>query len=363
MTREDIDSLLDDAYTALLQEDAAGARRHLDSLRKVAADEPEVLILEMEILEAEGADEEAVAAAEEARARFPKDMLIGFHFSTLMLDMFDDVTEARPVLEALLARLDKGEKPGLTAKAHDLQDDERDPDDEFRLGVALELSYCRLQEEDPQGALVLAEKAVKIAPDDADPRLARARALFDLCELDDAKKAIAQAIDRNPQQGECYWFRGRLLTAMGDEEGAQRAFDRAVALDPERFTAPFRMTEDAFVAKMEEALAELPDSIRDYLKNVAIMVEDIPDVAALKSETPVLSPSLLGLHRGLPPALDSVENKAPTLPNEILLFRKNIEIAAQDEGDLIDLIGSTLIHEIGHYLGLDEEDLIERGLE
>jgi predicted Zn-dependent protease with MMP-like domain len=50
-------------------------------------------------------------------------------------------------------------------------------------------------------------------------------------------------------------------------------------------------------------------------------------------------------------------------PSAIVLFQKNLERFATSRADLIEQIGVTLIHEVGHFLGLDEEELYERGLD
>ena len=50
-------------------------------------------------------------------------------------------------------------------------------------------------------------------------------------------------------------------------------------------------------------------------------------------------------------------------PSSIVLYQKNLESFARDRKDLVEQIGITLIHEVGHFLGLDEEDLWELGLE
>jgi predicted Zn-dependent protease with MMP-like domain/Tfp pilus assembly protein PilF len=365
MPDADIDALLDKAFEALWQGELEDARRLLDEARQIDSKDREVLLLEVDLFEAEGAGEEAVAAIEEALKLYEDDLALTFRYATLLLDIYDDVPGARPMLERVRERLKKGERPVGTNRvegAANDNDEEHDFVEELLLDVLLSLSDCRAADHDPMGALDAAEEAVQLVPDDAMARLARAAALFDLCRLEEAEKAVAQALDREPRLADAYWLRGRLLTVRGDEKGATRALERAVSIEPERFFTPFKVSEDDFARVMEESLAALPDQVRAYLKNVVICVEDLPDMERLRLSDPPLSPGCLGLYEGTPPALASGDDPWAHFPNHITLFRKNIELSAGTEEDLHEAIATTLLHEVGHYLGLDEDDLDERGL-
>lgn len=365
MPDADFDTLLDDAYEALAAGELEDARRLLDEVRQLDSKDRDVLLLEADVFEAEGAGEEAVAAVEEALKLYEKDLALTFRYATLLLDIYDDVPGARPLLEEVRERLLKGERPSGGARVEGAANDDDEEEgyvSELLLDVLLSLSDCRAADHDPMGALDAAEEAVELMPADAQARLARAAALFDLCRLDEASKAIAQALDREPRMADAYWLRGRLLTVQGDEAGAKRALERAVNLEPERFFVPTDVSEDEFVRIMEESLDDLPEQVSSYLKNVAIAVEDLPNMERLRLSDPPLSPGCLGLYEGTPPSLASGDDPWAHFPNQITLFRKNIELAAASADDLQDIIATTLLHEVGHYLGLDEDDLDERGL-
>lgn len=359
--------LLDEAYEALYDGQLDAARQALDKARRHDASKgkgqsAEVRLFEIELLDAEGKNEEAVSAAEEALGELPKSMLLKLRLATLLLDVYDDVIGARPHLEDLLARLDKGEQTDAASPPGEAADTKADARNDFLLEVLLTLSDARAADHDPKGALTAAERAAKTAPDDAMARVALGAAQFDNCLVDDAEKAVAQAIDRDPRCADAFWLRGRILTAKGDDAGADKAFARAVALDDERFQKPFRLAEDGFAKLMEQSYEDLPTQVKNYLKNVAVTVEDVPDLARLTSSDPPLSPGSLGLYEGTPPSLAPGDDPWSHFPSRITLFRKNIEISSTNEDELKDLVSSTLLHEVGHYLGLDEEDLDERGL-
>ena len=368
---ENVADWLDEAYEALYDERLDAARQAHDRARRLDASKgkgqsAEVRLFEIELLDAEGKSEEAVSAAEEALEDLPKSMLLKLRLATLLLDVYDDVIGARPHLEELLQRLDKGEQTDAVAlpSAGGLTGDEARSEarDDFLLEVLLTLSDARAADHDPKGALDAAERAAKAAPDDPMARVALGATQFDTCKLDDAEKAVAQAIDRDPRCADAYWLRGRIATAKSDDAAADKAFNRAIQLDGERFQKPFRIAEDGFAKLMEESLEELPAQVKKYLKNVAVTVEDVPDLERLTHTDPPLSPGSLGLYEGTPPSLAPGDDPWSHFPSRITLFRKNIEISSTNEDELKDLVSSTLLHEVGHYLGLDEDDLDERGL-
>jgi predicted Zn-dependent protease with MMP-like domain len=104
----------------------------------------------------------------------------------------------------------------------------------------------------------------------------------------------------------------------------------------------------------------LPERFREHLDAVAVTVEELPSEEILRAEQPPLDPELLGLFVGTPRTEDSVFG-AGDLPARILLFQRNLERYALDEDELLDEIAVTLRHELGHYLGLDEEEIEEAG--
>ena len=103
---------------------------------------------------------------------------------------------------------------------------------------------------------------------------------------------------------------------------------------------------------------ELPEVILKAMANVDVIVEDLPKLETLKASDPPLSPAAVGLFDPEPLAI----NGGPGQPVRIFLYRKNLEVSCADREEMADEISVTLLHEIGHHLGLDEEDLEMRGL-
>ncbi len=118
------------------------------------------------------------------------------------------------------------------------------------------------------------------------------------------------------------------------------------------------MRRDRFRELVDEALETIPRGFRDAMQNIAIVIEDEPTREQL-DEVGVEPPdTLLGLYQGTP-LTERQWAHGNVLPDKITLFQKPIEDASDDEDDLVVAIGETLIHEIGHYFGLSEEEIEE----
>jgi predicted Zn-dependent protease with MMP-like domain len=109
------------------------------------------------------------------------------------------------------------------------------------------------------------------------------------------------------------------------------------------------MERRKFEALIAQALHGLPRAFREKLTNVAILVEDLPPKEAQCKGL------LLGLFRGIPRTEKSVFSSS--LPDRIFLYQRNIEAACASEAEVRRQIRATLLHEVGHYFGLSEDEL------
>jgi predicted Zn-dependent protease with MMP-like domain len=105
---------------------------------------------------------------------------------------------------------------------------------------------------------------------------------------------------------------------------------------------------DAFEALVADALATIPDGLRRAMDNVAILIDD---------ESP--PGSLYGLYEGVP--LTDRSNYSGARPDRITLFLATICRSARTEAQLVDQIRVTLLHEVAHHFGIDDERLTELG--
>ena len=111
--------------------------------------------------------------------------------------------------------------------------------------------------------------------------------------------------------------------------------------------------------EVEATLAELPAPLRERAQALPVTFERLPS-AALQEDG--IEPDTLGLFVGPDYALEPVSSVP--LPPQIILFLENLWSEAEDDPSLFcEEVRMTYLHELGHYLGLDEDDLFERGLE
>ena len=118
------------------------------------------------------------------------------------------------------------------------------------------------------------------------------------------------------------------------------------------------MDRKRFERHVADALTSIPRNFRDALRNIAIVVEDEPDDELLEEMEIEPPDTLLGLYQGTP-LTERSWGFGNALPDRILIFQGPHERAAADEDDLVVAIGETLIHEVGHYFGMSEEQIEE----
>ena len=117
------------------------------------------------------------------------------------------------------------------------------------------------------------------------------------------------------------------------------------------------MTYREFVRQVLRAYGQLPEGLRNRLQNVDIVVEEWPG----PDEAPLLGEhdTLFGLYQGWP--LTERDGIGPALPDRIVIYRQPILRACQTREEAAREIRITLWHEVGHYLGMTEEDLHRLG--
>jgi Uncharacterized protein conserved in bacteria len=109
--------------------------------------------------------------------------------------------------------------------------------------------------------------------------------------------------------------------------------------------------------EVESTLAALPAELRERAVQLPITFEPSPNPGLVEDG---IAPDTLGLFIGP----EFAEEGAVPMPPQIILFLENLwDLAEQDEEIFLDEVHTTLLHELGHYLGLNEDDLFDRGLD
>lgn len=130
----------------------------------------------------------------------------------------------------------------------------------------------------------------------------------------------------------------------------------------------YSMSDDEFEAAIDEALDQLPPRFLKALDNVGIAMEDEPnedqlDQAEYGTES-VVSGELLGLYEGIPLTErgEDYGEFGTALPDFITIFKGPHERSFDSREQIVDEIQKTVVHEIGHYFGMSEEQLDRVGL-
>ena len=132
---------------------------------------------------------------------------------------------------------------------------------------------------------------------------------------------------------------------------------RQPALDIKRCMSKWANLFSLAQAEVKSTLGSLPEPLRRQAAPLPVTYEPHPNAQILADD---YDPDLLGLFVGSPLA----EAGDDPLPPQIILFLENLwEFAEQDEEIYREEVRTTYLHELGHYLGLDEIDLEERGLD
>lgn len=189
----------------------------------------------------------------------------------------------------------------------------------------------------------------------------RALALFELCRFSEAKAAFS-ALQSDPEHGaHAHHHLALLLEREGKWKQSQQHFDKARELSPGDFPPPPLPTEEAFRKSVADAVAALPEDMRKDLEGIPVTAEELPAEADLLSGVPPLSPTILGLFRG--PSLGEPCDGTETPCRSVVLYRRNLARAVRTPEELREQIQVTLLHEVGHLRGEDDQELAARGLE
>ena len=121
-----------------------------------------------------------------------------------------------------------------------------------------------------------------------------------------------------------------------------------------------KLSDEDIEEIVEETIDGLPAEFKEALDNVIITVEDSPPAERFSKRGPRASIILLGLYHGVPRTHRS-KRYGPIMPDSIAIYKKSIERVARSKEEAKEQLRRTLLHEIGHHLGLSEYDLRARG--
>lgn len=327
---------LERGFEALEAGEIDAAAAIVERCRRIDRKNPDVVSLAAAVADACGEADDALAQYRLLRELRPDDPMPIICIARLELHAGDDPDAALDTLAA----------------AFDFIDDEAD---------LVEAIYIKAQALVARGEPAAARDALgELASsviDDGDLALDLAELALSADDPAAARRWIEAARSGPGLEADALHLLGRVHEAAGDRAEMIAAWQEVRRLDLAAGAGALTIGEDEVERIALEALAELPESIRDKLERVPILIDDAPSEALVADG---LDPRLLGLFQGTPMPEDGA--LAPTVTN-ILLFRGNLARACRDADELAEEIRITVLHETAHYFGLDEDDLEALGLD
>ncbi|HEX4405545.1 MAG TPA: metallopeptidase family protein [Polyangia bacterium] len=340
-TTQDSDGATDAAWEALESGDIASARRQA---ARLDAESPDTLLLLAACAREENDGPGALETLRRAAKADPDWATPELWIAELLATEPETMEEARRHAE----------------RALDLADEEEEYLSALALKAGLEIEAGDLDE---------ARRTLADLPP-PDVALGDLEIAIEIAELHQAVGQASVAVERmrtltaaNPDVADAWYALGCAAAELDDDDQMRAAWKRAWTLD----AAPHeddseddeeKLDEATIEKTAEEALGELPERARALLRDVPIIIAERPAEADVDTG---LDPRALGLFTG---------TAYPDMPNvggqpgltQIVLFRSNLERVAQDEDELLEEIRVTLLHETGHFFGLDEDELEGAGL-
>jgi len=219
-----------------------------------------------------------------------------------------------------------------------------------------------LAEDDPEAALVKLEDASETWPDQPELLFARGELEWTLHGPEAAEPHYRRAVALAPEFADARYALGEILGLLGEEQAmiAENLEVRRLDTEADLGEGVGAPEDQRFIAQVaEEVLAAIPEEFRSRLGNVPVVLEARPNEALVRDG---FDPRALGLFEGADD-LGQRSAAAQEAPTRIVLFFANLLASFPDEDALREEIEVTILHEIGHFFGLDEQDMERLGLE
>ncbi len=336
------DPRVEAAWQALESGDVAGARRQAEALD---AEAPETLLLLGACCREEEDDAQAIAILKRAVAADPD-------WATPEL-WLGEILAGDPEATAEALR--------HAARALDLTDDEN----EFLSAAALKAGLETEMGDTEEAKRTLAElPPPEVRLEDQDLALEIADLQLALGDTEAARDRLRLLCEASPTMADAWYALGCAAEQLEDETEMRAAWRHTWTLDAAPKAAggapdDARLSEAEVAAVAEAALGELPARACALLRGIPIVIAELPAEADVSTG---LDPRVLGLFSGTAHGDGATALGGQPGLTQIVLFRRNLERAARDEDELREEIRTTLLHETGHFFGLDDAALEEIGL-
>lgn len=225
------------------------------------------------------------------------------------------------------------------------------------LALLIEEAHDWLDRGDTGAASATLAEADALDADNPQLRTLRAQLAFEAGALDDALAHAQVALAREPS-ADAHYTAARVYEERGKTQ--ERTFHDLEALrldtaDDLRFGRLSRGDVDALEQQAEAVLSNLPASVAETVRAVPVVLEARPHPGIVLDG---FDPRAVGLFEGSMAFEDMVSDR----PTRIVIFYANLIASCRDEAELEEQLRITLLHEIGHALGLDEDEVDALGL-
>jgi predicted Zn-dependent protease with MMP-like domain/thioredoxin-like negative regulator of GroEL len=334
MNDKNTHTLLDKAWELLSHGEEEAAERLVQEALTITPEHPEALHLMAELALHRDNTEEAIKYTERAIKKDPE------YFPSYLMRVNialsrEDLVEAKRLVEEALPH------------AHS-------NDDAFE--ARMMLVDLLLEDGNQKAAQKQILEALKTPPEEPELIAQLGEALLEICgDAFRATQLLEPAAKKNPTQPDVHYALGRAYQEVEDLRYIEE-FLVVHTLEEGLASPAFGLTAEEFFQEAEDSFENLPAELKSKLADVAILIEDRPTRAQVEKG---MDPRIMGIfdghnhHHG---------RNGHVTPTRIILFQKNIEAICRSKDQIVEEIETTLLHEIGHYLGLDEDDLFDRGL-
>jgi len=207
-------------------------------------------------------------------------------------------------------------------------------------------------------AMEMLEQSLELRPRDLEILLWKGHAQFETGDYETARQSYELALQVEPDDAQAHYDYGLVLEKLGETRAADAEFQRAHDLDATAYPLPVAISPKELERVAERVLDELPREFREAIAAVPVLLEDFPSRELVVSSG--LTPQVLGLFTG---NVHQYRITGAPHPTAIIIYRRNLEKVARTKKDLEREIRITLLHEIAHYLGFDEDDMQDLGLQ
>jgi predicted Zn-dependent protease with MMP-like domain/thioredoxin-like negative regulator of GroEL len=333
---DQIELQIDAAWAAMDDGDVEEAQRLFDALRESAWDHPAVVMLGGELAAEREASEEAIELflkAADMDPSWPDPLLAA---ADEVLTALGDPDRALELAERVI------EGPEYPESA--------------RVEAMLLSAAALLEGGDMEAASERLDEIEELDPEDPDQRHALAELWLEL-DPERAEAVYRDLLDEDGEDLDALWGVGMSLQ-LQDRDPSEPWLEvraRELAAPPPALA----LTPEELEHIAEETLQELPESVRARLRDVPILIDDVPSEELVKDG---VDPRLLGLFTGTPLPEKSALDGQSTSPDAAYLFLRNLAGACQSREELAEQVRITILHETAHFFGLEDHELERIGL-